>query len=922
MGKASGWSLFPLFVSPYVKLAACSSRPERRSSQLPFPYFCTNMELSKNYIPNEVEVKWYQHWLDKDYFSSKPDGREPYTVVIPPPNVTGVLHMGHCLNNTIQDILVRRARMHGKNACWVPGTDHASIATEAKVVAMLRERGITKSSLSRDEFLGYAFEWKEKYGGIILQQLKKIGCSLDWDRTSFTMDPDYYQSVIKVFIDLYNKGLIYRGKRMINWDVRAKTALSDEEVIRKETKQKLYYIQYKLVNADGSHTGDHITIATVRPETIMGDTAICVNPADERYKHLHGKFALVPLINRRIPIIADEYVTMDFGTGALKVTPAHDMNDNQLGQKHGLEVVDIFKEDGTLNSAAEIYVGLDRFEARKKIAVQLEEEGYLQKTEEYTSEVGYSERTDAVVEPRLSLQWWVSMKELSGPALTSVMDEEINFHPAKFKNLYRHWMENIKDWCISRQLWWGHRIPAYYAPDGSFAVASTKEEALKQLQTTNPKLQTDDLRQDDDCLDTWFSSWLWPFEVFKGLSQPGNEEVKYYYPTDTLVTAPEIIFFWVARMIMAGYEYMGEKPFKDVYFTGIVRDKQGRKMSKSLGNSPDLLALIDQYGADAVRFGIMIASPAGNDILFDESSLEQGRNFNNKLWNALKLLKMWESRGVSRESATVNSTHDFAINWFGNRLNQVKVEVDEMMKQFRLSEALKTIYSLVWDDFCSWYLEWIKPGFEQPIDGAVYDKTVEYFEELMELLHPFMPFISEEIYHLLKNNSDDLCVKQVRPINAPDPALLASGELLKQVISALRDARNKNQIKPKDPIKLHIQAGSKEGYVSIENILLKQVNAESIAYTTATIANTIVVAVEKDKFYIETGKQIDTAGLKNELLKDLEHQQKFLESVTKKLSNERFVQNAKPEVIELERKKQADSEARIKTILESLENLS
>jgi valyl-tRNA synthetase len=879
------------------------------------------MELSKNYIPNEVEVKWYQHWLDKDYFSSKPDGREPYTVVIPPPNVTGVLHMGHCLNNTIQDILVRRARMHGKNACWVPGTDHASIATEAKVVAMLRERGITKSSLSRDEFLGYAFEWKEKYGGIILQQLKKIGCSLDWDRTSFTMDPDYYQSVIKVFIDLYNKGLIYRGKRMINWDVRAKTALSDEEVIRKETKQKLYYLRYKLVNADGSHTGQNVTIATVRPETIMGDTAICVNPADERYKHLHGKFALVPLINRRIPVIADEYVTMDFGTGALKVTPAHDMNDNQLGQKHGLEVVDIFNEDGPLNSAAEIYVGLDRFDARKKIAVQLEEEGYLEKTEEYTSEVGYSERTDAVVEPRLSLQWWVSMKELSGPALTSVMDEEINFHPAKFKNLYRHWMENIKDWCISRQLWWGHRIPAYYAPDGSFAVAATKEEAFEKLKSQTSNVKIEEIRQDDDCLDTWFSSWLWPFEVFKGLSEPGNAEVKYYYPTDTLVTAPEIIFFWVARMIMAGYEYMGEKPFKDVYFTGIVRDKQGRKMSKSLGNSPDLLALIDQYGADAVRFGIMIASPAGNDILFDESSLEQGRNFNNKLWNALKLLKMWEARGVSRETSNANRTPDFAINWFGNRLNQVKAEVDEMMKQFRLSEALKTIYSLVWDDFCSWYLEWIKPGFEQPIDGAVYDKTVQYFEDLMELLHPFIPFISEEIYHLLKNNNDDLCVKQVQPIDASDPALLASGELLKQVISALRDARNKNQIKPKDPIKLHIQAGSKEGYVSIENILLKQVNAESIAYTTTTIANTIVVAVEKDKFYIETGKQLDTAGLKNELLKDLEHQQKFLESVTKKLSNERFVQNAKPEVIELERKKQADSEARIKTILESLETL-
>jgi valyl-tRNA synthetase len=878
------------------------------------------MELSKNYIPNEVEVKWYQHWLDNNYFSSKPDGREPYTVVIPPPNVTGVLHMGHCLNNTIQDILVRRARMHGKNACWVPGTDHASIATEAKVVAMLRERGITKSSLSRDEFLGYAFEWKEKYGGIILQQLKKIGCSLDWDRTSFTMDPDYYQSVIKVFIDLYNKGSIYRGKRMINWDVRAKTALSDEEVIRKETKQKLYYLKYKLVHADGTHTGENITIATVRPETIMGDTAICVNPSDERYKHLHGKFALVPLINRRIPIITDEYVTMDFGTGALKVTPAHDMNDNQLGQKHGLEVVDIFNEDGTLNTTAEIYVGLDRFDARKKIAVQLEEEGYLEKTEEYTSEVGYSERTDAVVEPRLSLQWWVSMKELAQPALTSVMNEEINFHPAKFKNLYRHWMENIKDWCISRQLWWGHRIPAYYAPDGNFAVAATKEEAFEKLKSQNSKLKIEEIRQDDDCLDTWFSSWLWPFEVFKGLSDPGNAEVKYYYPTDTLVTAPEIIFFWVARMIMAGYEYMDGKPFKDVYFTGIVRDKQGRKMSKSLGNSPDLLALIDQYGADAVRFGIMIASPAGNDILFDESSLEQGRNFNNKLWNALKLLKMWEARQQPTPDARLQ-TPDFAIAWFGNRLTQVKAEVDEMMKQFRLSEALKTIYSLVWDDFCSWYLEWIKPGFEQPIDSAVYEKTVQYFEELMELLHPFMPFISEEIYHMLRNNSDDLCVKQARPVGPSDNAVLVAGELLKQVISALRDARNKNQIKPKDPIKLHIQADSKEGYVSIENILLKQVNAESIAYTTETIANTIVVAVEKDKFYIETGRQLDTAVLKAELLKDLEHQKKFLESVSKKLSNERFVQNAKPEVIELERKKQADSEARIKTIEESLENL-
>lgn len=880
------------------------------------------MELSKNFSPNEVEARWYQHWLNKDYFSSRPDGRDPYTVVIPPPNVTGVLHMGHCLNNTIQDILVRRARMQGKNACWVPGTDHASIATEAKVVAMLRERGITKSSLSRDEFLQYAWEWKEKYGGIILQQLKKMGCSLDWNRTSFTMDPDYYQSVMKVFIDLYNKGLIYRGKRMINWDVKALTALSDEEVIRKETQQKLYHLQYKLVNADGTALNDSLVIATVRPETIMGDTAICVHPDDKRYLHLHGKFAIVPLINRRIPIITDEYVTMDFGTGALKVTPAHDMNDNLLGQKHGLEVIDILNDNGTLSEAAQIYVGLDRFDARKQIVKQLEEEGYLVKTEEYTSEVGYSERTDAVVEPRLSLQWWVSMKQLAEPALKVVMEEDIHFHPAKFKNLYRHWMENIKDWCISRQLWWGHRIPAYYAPDGTFAVAASKEEAYAQLKSKNEHLNIEDLRQDDDCLDTWFSSWIWPFEVFKGLSDPGNAEANYYYPTHTLVTAPEIIFFWVARMIMAGEEYMGKIPFRDVYFTGIVRDKQGRKMSKSLGNSPDLLGLIDQFGADAVRFGILIASPAGNDILFDESALEQGRNFNNKLWNALKLIKMWEGRQssvVSSESG--NQPQHFAVNWFGQRLNEVKAEVDGLMKQFRLSEALKTIYSLIWDDFCSWYLEWIKPGFEQPIEKAVYDQTIGYFEELMELLHPFMPFITEEIYHLLKEQTTDLCVKQAAPLQPFDKQVLTSGELLKQVISALRDARNKNQLKPKDPIKLFIQTSEDAGYRAIENILLKQVNAESIGYTSTTIANTIVVAVEKDKFFIETEKQLDAGNLKAELLKDLEHQQKFLESVIKKLSNERFVQNAKPEVVALEQKKQADAEARIRTIQDSLQNL-
>lgn len=875
------------------------------------------MELSKNYIPNEVEIKWYNHWLEKGYFNSKPDDREPYTVVIPPPNVTGVLHMGHCLNNSIQDILVRRARMTGKNACWVPGTDHASIATEAKVVAMLRERGIAKSSLTRDAFLSYAWEWKEKYGGIILQQLRKLGCSLDWDRTSFTMDPDYYKSVIKVFNDLYNKGHIYRGKRMINWDVRAKTALSDEEVIYKEVQSKLYYIRYRIDTGSESHH-EYITIATVRPETIMGDTAICVNPNDERFQHLHGKFAYVPLINRRIPIIPDEYVEIDFGTGALKVTPAHDINDYQLGQKYQLDIIDTMNDDGTMSEAAQIFIGEDRFVVRNKIIPQLEAAGNLVKIEEYTNQVGFSERTDAVVESRLSLQWWVSMKAISEPALNAVMQDEINFHPAKFKNLYRHWMENIKDWCISRQLWWGHRIPAYYLEDGSFVVAHSLEEALEKFKIQNSKIKIEDIKQDEDCLDTWFSSWLWPFEVFKGLSDPGNAEVKYYYPTNTLVTAPEIIFFWVARMIMAGYEYQGAKPFSDVYFTGIVRDKQGRKMSKSLGNSPDLLGLIDQYGADAVRFGIMIASPAGNDLLFDESSLEQGRNFNNKLWNALKLLKMWEARQADLDTDLKN---DFAINWFENRLNTVKAEVEILMQQFRLSEALKNIYSLVWDDFCSWYLEWIKPGFEQPVDSAVYQKTVAYFEELMQLLHPFIPFITEEIYHLLNEQSDDLCVKQNQPIKEVNESITAAGELLKQVISALRDARNKNQLKPKDTIKLHIQTENIKEYLAIEKILAKQVNAEQTSYTKEPIANSIVVAIEKDKFFIETEKVLDATTLKAELLKDLEYQTKFLQSVTIKLSNERFVQNAKPEVVELERKKQADAAARIKTIEESLGNL-
>jgi valyl-tRNA synthetase len=887
----------------------------------------TKMELTKNFEPSAIDTKWYQHCLDKGYFNSTPDEREPYTIVMPPPNVTGILHMGHCLNNTIQDILVRRARMEGRNACWVPGTDHASIATEAKVVAMLREKGISKSSLTREEFLSYAWEWKEKYGGIILQQLKKLGFSLDWNRTSFTMDKDYYESVIKVFVDLYKKGMIYRGKRMINWDVVAKTALSDEEVIRKETKQKLYYLKYAI--SDDRESGaslthdsrftDHVMIATVRPETIMGDTAICVHPDDERYKHLHGKFAIVPLIDRRIPIITDEYVTMDFGTGALKVTPAHDMNDDQLGKKHNLEVIDIFNDDGTLGEEAQILIGEERFAARRKIVALLEEAQYIEKIEDYTSEVGYSERTDTVVEPRLSLQWWVSMKKISEPALKAVMNEEIKFHPAKFKNTYSHWMSNIKDWCISRQLWWGHRIPAWFDEEGNYVVAINEEEAKKEWLVKNTKSEIANLKlkQDDGCLDTWFSSWLWPFEVFKGYSNPGNADVRYYYPTNTLVTAPEIIFFWVARMIMAGFEYMGEKPFNDVYFTGIVRDKQGRKMSKSLGNSPDLLGLIDKYGADATRFGIMIASPAGNDLLFDESSLEQGRHFNNKLWNALKLVKMWEGRRAQGDNEQMTEEY-FALGWFENRLNEVKAEVNNLMKQFRLSEALKTIYSLIWDDFCSWYLEWVKPGFEQPIETAVYKRTIGFFTELMQLLHPYMPFVTEEIYHLLEDRNDDLCVKQLTEFKNVDLQSLQQGNLLKEVITSIRDVRNKNQIKPKEQVQLYIQTSDKESYQSIESILAKQLNAASVSYVTDKVNNTITAVIGNDTFYIESEQPINTGSQKDDLVKDLEHQKGFLQSVEKKLSNEKFVANAKPDVLALEQKKKADALSRIKAIEESL----
>ena len=882
------------------------------------------MALSKNFEHQQAEAKWYAHWMDKRYFASTPDDREPYTVVIPPPNVTGILHMGHCLNNTIQDILVRRARMQGRNACWVPGTDHASIATEAKVVQMLRERGIAKSSLSRDEFLKYAWEWKEKYGGIILQQLKKMGCSLDWDRNTFTMDDHYYASVIRVFNELYKKGYIYRGKRMINWDVKAKTALSDEEVIFKDTQSKLYHLRYEIEGKPG----EYITIATVRPETIMGDTAVCVHPDDERYKALHGSFVKVPLIGRRVPVIADEYVSPEFGTGVLKVTPAHDPNDYQLGQKYGLEVIDVLNDDGTMSPDAQLYVGLDRFECRRQIAKELEEKGFVVKVEDYPNQVGYSERTDAVVEPRLSLQWWVDMKKICGPALEAVASDEIKFHPAKFKNLYRHWMENIKDWCISRQLWWGQRIPAWYDANGEVYVAENEATALALYQQKNPSGKLEDLRQDEDCLDTWFSSWLWPFEVFKGYSNPGNEDIRYYYPTQTLVTAPEIIFFWVARMAMAGFEFMEQKPFEQVYFTGIVRDKLGRKMSKSLGNSPDLLEMIDTIGADAVRFGIMIASPAGNDLLWDESSNEQGRNFSNKIWNALKLFKMWEERQVVDAALTGEEAEKayFAIHWFDARLRQVKAELDQSFDQFRLSEALRTVYTLIWDDFCSWYLEWVKPAYgTDTIDRKIVESTRNFFEELMKLLHPFMPFITEEIYHALKERAegDDICIASVHvsAIQDGDAGYLSAGALLQSSITGIRDARNKAQLKPKETIQLFVQSETPSAYDAIADILCKQVNATAFSHTSEQIAQAIPAVAGKEKFYLVSETPIDMGSQKQELEKELEYLKGFLVSVEKKLSNEKFVANAKPEVVENERKKKADAEMKIRMIQESLTNL-
>lgn len=893
------------------------------------------MELSKNYEPGTVEEKWYTHWLKKEYFNSKPDERQAYTIVIPPPNVTGVLHMGHTLNETVQDVLARKARMSGYNTCWVPGSDHASIATEAKVVQMLeKERGIRKHDISREEFLKHAFEWKEKYGDIIYYQIKKLGCSVDWNRVTFTMDDHYYKAVIKVFVDLYKKGLIYRGARIINWDPQAQTALSDEEVEYRDVQGKLYYVRYKVANGtksvlqNSSSEDEGILIATQRPETIMGDVAVCVHPDDERYKHLIGKTVLVPLVNREVPVIADEYVDPAFGTGALKITPAHDINDYNLGLKHNLPIVDTLNPDGTLSEAAQVFVGMDRFEARKAVIEKLKENGLLIKEEDYQTRLGFSQRTAAVVEPRISTQWFVKMRQLADKALQAVLSGDITIHPEeRFLATYKYWLENVKDWCISRQLWWGQRIPAWYDVEGRFVVAETEQVAKKLF---NAQFSTDNvqLTQDEDVLDTWFSSWLWPMEVFNGITDPNNADINYYYPTSVLVTGQDIIFFWVARMIMAGEEYMNERPFEHVYFTGMVRDKQGRKMSKQLGNSPDLLNLIERFGADAVRFGILISAPAGNDLLFDDSSCDQGRNFNNKLWNALKLVKMWEG---NQSASSTEQPQNFAATWFEVRLNQTKAQVENLYAGFRLSEALKTIYSLIWDDFCNWYLEWVKPPYGEKIDSRLFTATLHFFEELLLLLHPFMPFITEEIYHQLRarEDGDDLTIKQVTQIETylekhstlNEKSILQAGQLLQESITAIRDARNKAALKPKEAIKLYVQTASAEAFHNIEPLLAKQVVATEIGFVSEAVSNTFNVVVGTHKFYIETEQQIDTEAQKEKLQKELAYQKGFLISVEEKLGNERFVQNAKPEVVEAERKKKSDAEQKIKTIEESLENL-
>jgi len=898
--------------------------------------FLQPMSISKTYEPKQTEEKWYNYWLEHGFFRSVPDEREPYTVVIPPPNVTGVLHMGHMLNNTLQDVLVRRARMLGKNACWVPGTDHASIATEAKVVAMLKEKGINKKDIGREKYMEYAWEWKEKYGGIILEQLKKLGASCDWERTRFTMEESLSEAVIDTFIHLYKKGWIYRGIRMVNWDPVGKTGVSDEEVIRKEVNQKLYYIRYflksespedrKSENPDRDNS-TYLVIATTRPETIMADSAVCINPNDERYKHLHGKKAVIPLINREIPIILDEYVTMDFGTGCLKVTPAHDLNDYELGQKHGLQIIDILNDDSTLNEKAEILIGEDRFAARKKIAVLLEADGYLDKVEDYKSQVGFSERTDAVIEPKLSMQWFCKMDEMAKPALDYVLKGDIKLIPDKFVNTYRYWMENIKDWCISRQLWWGQQIPAWYLPNGQFVIAKTREEAFelaKNLTSHTSNLTSADLIQDDDVLDTWFSSWLWPISVFDGLKDPNNADINYYYPTNDLVTAPEILFLWVARMIMAGHEFRGELPFRNVYLTGIVRDKIGRKMSKSLGNSPDPLGLIENYSADGVRIGMLRSSPAGNDLMFDEEHCKWGRNFANKIWNAFRLVKGFE---VDDQLPCANS---LAIEWFDSRFNQGLTEIDGNFAQFRISEALMVTYKLVWDDFCAWYLEMIKPGFVDgvslPIDGETFNRTVKFFENILKILHPFMPFITEELWHdeLFGTRSEyDCCIVAQLPVSGKiNTQVLSDVEAVKQVITQIRNIREEKRISPKEKLALSAKANSGVNYQNYQNIISKLGNISSFDTVTNKVVGAVSFMISTDEFYIPLDNQLDPVAECAKLTKDREYYIGFLRSVNSKLSNEKFMSNARPEIIEGELKKRADAEAKLKAIEESLAALA
>ena len=888
------------------------------------------MELASKYNPADVEGKWYQYWLDNKLFSSKPDGREPYTVVIPPPNVTGVLHMGHMLNNTIQDILVRRARMMGKNACWVPGTDHASIATEAKVVNKLAQQGIKKTDLTREEFLKHAWAWTEEHGGIILKQLRRLGASCDWDRTAFTMDEKRSASVIKVFVDLYNKGLIYRGVRMVNWDPKALTALSDEEVIYKEEHSKLYYLRYYVANDDMSgETGAegevvhrdeqgrrYAVVATTRPETIMGDTAMCINPNDPKNHWLKGKQVIVPLVNRVIPVIEDDYVDIEFGTGCLKVTPAHDVNDYMLGEKYNLKSIDIFNDNGTLSEAAGMYVGMDRFDVRAQIEKDLDAAGLLEKVEAYTNKVGFSERTNVAIEPKLSMQWFLKMKHFADMALPPVMEDALKFYPAKYKNTYKYWMENIKDWCISRQLWWGHRIPAYFLPQGGFVVAETAEKALElaKEKTGNPDLKPEDLRQDDDCLDTWFSSWLWPISLFDGINNPGNEEIKYYYPTSDLVTGPDIIFFWVARMIMAGYEYMGDMPFKNVYFTGIVRDKLGRKMSKSLGNSPDPLELIDRFGADGVRMGMMLSAPAGNDILFDDALCEQGRNFNNKIWNAFRLVKGWE---VS-DDAAVPEAAELAMRWFDAKQNAVAAEVADLFGKYRLSEALMAVYKLFWDEFSAWYLEMIKPAYGQPVSRKVYDTTIAFFDNLLHLLHPFMPFITEELWQHIADRKDGESL-MVSPMAAPavyDEELLKQFEAVKEVISNIRAIRLQKNIAQKE--ELELQVVGENPVAAYTAVITKMCNLSAIQSVASKTEGAASFMVGTTEYAVPLGNLIDVEAEIARMEAELKHKEGFLQGVMKKLSNEKFVNNAPAAVIELERKKQADAESIIKSLKESI----